>query len=506
MEERFDVAIVGGGSGGYVAAIRGGQLGMKVALIEKEKVGGTCLHVGCIPTKSFLETAGLLARIRRGQDYGVKVENAGLDYPQLLKRTDRIINQLTRGVEFLLEKNKVTLIRGEGRLTSPAALVVRTADGHERRLSAENVIIATGSAPKALPDLPFDGERVINSDQALRLKTVPRSVAIIGAGAVGVEFASIFNDFGAEVTLVEMLPALVPLEDGEISTELARAFNRRGIRSFTGARAGKVEVGKDGVTLEVSHDGQQETLRAEVLLVAVGRAGNVSGMGLEGLSVALERGFIEVDHQQRTAEPGVYAIGDVAGGYLLAHKAMAQGVVAIESIAGQEVEPVEPQRVPRATYCRPAIASVGLSEKEARDQGLAIKVGRFPFRANARALIDGEAEGFAKVVGDERSGEILGVHIIGPHATELIAEPTLAKLLESTPWEVGTSIHPHPSLSEVIGEACGCLGTSLITSSIRQNSSVINSWVVTSHLLQGSLRASFESDKCPLGALLGRQL
>lgn len=453
MEERFDAAIIGGGSGGYVAAIRGGQLGLKVAVIEKDKVGGTCLHLGCIPTKSFLETAGLLARIRRGQEYGVTAENPALDYPQLLKRTDRIVTQLTRGVEFLLEKNKVTLIRGEARFKSPSSLAVRTGDGQERTLTAENVIIATGSSPKALPDLPFDGKRVINSDHARHLPAVPRSIAIVGAGAVGVEFASIFNDFGAEVTLIELLPALVPLEDNEISIELARVYNRRGIRSLTGARVGKVDVGKDGVTLAVSQNGKQETLRAEVLLVAVGRAGNTSGIGLQGLSVATEGGYIQVDHQQRTAEPGIYAIGDVVGGYLLAHKAMAQGIVAMESIAGQEVEPVEPQRVPRATYCRPEIASVGLSEKEARDRGFAVKVGRFPFRANARALIDGEAEGFAKVVGDERSGEILGVHIIGPHATELIAEPTLAKLLESTPWEVGTNIHPHPTLSEVIGEA-----------------------------------------------------
>ena len=451
--DSYDVAILGGGSGGYVAAIRGGQLGLKVALVERDKLGGTCLNRGCIPTKSFLETAGLLARVRRGLDYGVAVENATLDYPRLLKRTDQIVAQLIRGIEFLLQKQKVTLIRGDGRLTAASTIAVRTADGQERTIRAANVIVATGSFPKEIPGMPYDGKRIINSDHALRLADVPRSVIIIGAGAVGVEFASIFKDFGAEVTIVEMLPALVPLEDRDISTELTKAYNRRGIKSITGAKAGNVQVSEDGVSVDVSAEGKQETLRAEVLLVAVGRGTNVKGIGLEALNVAMDRAFIKVDKQQRTNVPGIYAVGDVIGGFQLAHKAMVEGVVAVETIAGEHVEPVEPNRVPRATYSRPEIASVGLTEQEARDQGFAVRVGKFPFQANARALINGEAEGFAKVVSDDKSGEILGVHLIGPHVTELIAEPTLAKLLESTPYEIGLSIHAHPTLSEAVGEA-----------------------------------------------------
>jgi dihydrolipoamide dehydrogenase len=453
MKEHFDVVILGGGSGGYVAAIRAGQLGLRAALVEKDKIGGTCLNRGCIPTKSFLETANLLSRIRRAQDFGITVDNATLDYPRLLKRTDQIVSQLTRGVEFLLQKNGVTLVRGEGTIASPTSLTVRLANGQEQTIEVANMVLATGSSPKEVPGLPFDGRQVISSDHALLLQDVPKSIIIVGAGAVGVEFASIYNDFGAEVTMVEMLPSLVPLEDREIAIELARVYNRRGITTLTGAKAGNMQVSAGGVSLEVTQGDGMQTLKADVLLVAVGRSANTRGFGLERLDLAMDRGFIKVDKLQSSSQPGVYAIGDVAGGYMLAHKAMAEGIVAIDTIAGRETEPVDPDRVPRATYSRPEVASVGLSEEAALQRGVTIKVGRFPFRANARAVINGETDGFAKLVSDESSGEVLGMHLIGPHVTELIAEPALAKLLESTPWELGTSIHAHPTLSEVIGEA-----------------------------------------------------
>ncbi|TAK36899.1 MAG: dihydrolipoyl dehydrogenase [Chloroflexota bacterium] len=451
-QQDYDVAVLGGGPGGYVAAIRAAQLGMKAVLVEQDKVGGTCLNRGCIPTKCFLETANLLARLRRGQEYALSVENAGLDYPQLLKRTERIVALLGRGVEALLKNNKVALLSGHGILRSPSSLVVRGTDGGEHTIKAANLILATGSSPKAVPGFPFDGKRVINSDHALRLPAVPKSIIIIGAGAVGVEFASVFNDFGAAVTVVEMLPTLVPLEDREIGAELARIYNRRGIQVFTRAKAGNLLVAEDGISLDVEREGKAEALRAEMVLVAVGRSPNTDDFGLEALNVAMERGFVRVDEQQRTSRPGVYAIGDIVGGIQLAHKAMAEGLVAAESIAGLTTEPLDQNRVPRATYSRPEMASVGLTEQEAIDRGFAVKVGRFPFRANSRALIAGEVDGFAKVVSDAHSGEIHGVHLIGPHVTELIAAPTLAKLLESTPWEMGMNVYAHPTLSEVLGE------------------------------------------------------
>jgi dihydrolipoamide dehydrogenase len=454
--ERFDLAVVGGGTGGYVAAIRAAQLGLKVALIERDKLGGTCLHRGCIPTKALLESAEVLNLVSRAQEYGILAEKPRFDYTRILRRKDSIVSRLHSGIEYLMKKNQITVIKGQGRLLSPTTVAVTPSEGGEgQEVIAQDLILATGSKPKDIPGLEIDGDHIITSDHLLGLTQVPGSLIIVGAGAVGAEFASLFNSLGSEVALVEMLPTIVPLEDREIGEELARQFARRGIKVLTGARVlpDTLRLSPGGVEIEVEKEGQRQTLRGERLLLAVGREGCVEGLGLEGLQVQVERGYVKVNENMATGEPHLYAIGDLIGGLLLAHVAMAEGIVAVESIAGQEVIPLDYNRVPRCTYCQPQIASLGLSEEAASAQGYKVKVGRFPFRANGRALIRGEADGFAKVVTDAESGEVLGVHILGPQATELIAEPALAKLMESTAWEIGASIHAHPTLAEVIGEA-----------------------------------------------------
>lgn len=455
-EDRFDVVVVGGGTGGYVTAIRAAQRGLKVALIEQEKVGGTCLHRGCIPTKALLQSAEVYSLLRQAQDFGVGAENLRLDYPQVLRRKERIVSQLHKGVEYLLKKNGVTVVRGKGKLLSSNNVVVHNGEG-ERELQAANVILATGSRAKSLPGLVIDGDRVITSDHAVEMDTLPRSIVIVGAGAVGMEFASLYNALGVEVALVEWLPAVLPLEDGEVSRELATIFQKRGIKILTGARllTESLRKHKGGVEVEVEigKGGSNEKVKGERLLVAVGREGRVEDLGLEGLNVEVNKGFIKVDGNMRTGVPNVYAIGDVIGGLLLAHVAAAEGIRAVEDIVGGEKVELDYDRVPRCTYCSPQVASLGLSEDEARSRGFSVKVGRFPFRASGKALIQGESQGFAKVVADSTTGELLGVHLLGPHVTELIAEAALAKLLEATAWEIGSSIHAHPTLAEALGEA-----------------------------------------------------
>jgi dihydrolipoamide dehydrogenase len=454
--ERFDLLILGGGPGGYPAAIRASQLGLKVAVVEKYKVGGTCLHWGCIPTKVILESAEILNNARDAKDYGVSVGDVSLDYGQVSQRRERVVNQLHRGTQALLKSNGVTTYIGEGRLTSPTSVQVQLADGSGSvDVTATDVIVATGSVPKSLPGITIDGDRVINSDQAVTLPQAPKSVIIIGAGAIGVEFASGWKDMGADVTLVEVLPRIVPLEDREIGDELGKQFGRRGIRVLAGAKVAldSVQSFPDHVELDVETNGSRERLSAERLLMATGRAGVTDGIGLEGLGVKVERGLIQVDGQMRTGVPHLYAIGDVVGGLMLAHKATHEGFVAVETIAGRSPHPVDQNRVPRCTYCRPQVASVGLSEGEAVQKGYRVKVGRFPMAASGMATILGERVGFAKIVADEETMEILGVHLMGPRVTELISLPALAKLLESTPEELTLNVFPHPSLSEVLGEA-----------------------------------------------------
>ena len=453
--ETYDLAIVGGGTGGYVAAIRASQLGLRVALIEKEKLGGTCLHRGCIPTKALLESAEIYWLVRRAKDYGVIASKPGFDYSQILRRKESIVNRLHSGIQFLMKKNHVTVVEGRARLLSPTTMVVSGGNDVERELSARDVILATGSEPKSLPGLEIDGDRILTSDHVVELPEVPSSLIIVGAGAIGVEFASLFHDLGSQISLVEVMPTVVPLEDQEIGQELERSFKQRGIRVMTGAKllSDTLARRKGGVEVQVEVGGQRETLSGERLLVAVGRRGLVDGLGLEDLGVRVDRGYVVVDKSMNTGVPHLYAVGDLIGGMLLAHVAMAEGILAVETIAGEDPTPLDYSRVPRGTYCRPQVGSLGLTEHEAIAQAHDIKVGRFPFRANGRALIGGEAEGLAKVVADKGSGEILGVHVIGPQATELIMEPALARFLEATAWELGSSIHAHPTLSEAIGEA-----------------------------------------------------
>ncbi len=456
MAERFDIAILGGGMGGYPAAIRAAQLGLRAVLVEEDKVGGTCLHRGCIPAKALLQSAALLDELRHADAFGVTTGDIRFDYAVAGRRRDQVVSQLHKGVQFLLRKNKVSVVSGRGRLAGAGRLAVTAAGGEETEVEADAVIIATGSRPKQLPGIEADGVTVLTSDEALKLNRVPASAIVLGAGAVGVEFASLYRSCGAEVTVVEMLPNLVPLEDADIGAELRRQFEARGIVCLTGHRLDlkSVERTDGGVTVTVAaEDGTTQQLHAEMLLVAVGRAANVEGIGIEGTGVTVERGVIAVDSMLRTGEAGVWAVGDVVGGFQLAHKALHEGVLAVEAIAGRDPHPLDARLVTRTTYCSPQIGSLGLSEAEARAAGHDVAVGMMPFRGNGRAVIWGETGGFCKVVADKTAGDVLGVHIIGHEVTELIWGPALGGLLETTAFEMGHAVAPHPTLSEVLSEA-----------------------------------------------------
>jgi dihydrolipoamide dehydrogenase len=444
--DKFDVGILGGGTGGYTAAIRAAQLGKRVALVEADKLGGCCLHVGCIPTKALLESSGLFHKVaERGQEFGLTLKDPGFDFERVAGRRDGVVEQLHRGVQGLMRKNKIEVVKAHGELEAPG--VIRAGD---RRIEAPALIVATGSVPRSLPGIEFDGSRIVSSDHAVLARSVPRSVAIIGAGAIGVEFATFYRQLGSSVVLLEALDRLVPLEDEEVSRVLLQSFKRAGIECRTGVRVKGADVSGDTVTVRLE-DGSVE---AEQLLVAVGRAPRTGGLGLEEAGVELDRrGFVKVDEWLRTTAPGVWAIGDAVGGYLLAHAAAHEGVTAVEDIAGMRVHPMEQELVTRCTYSMPEIASVGLTEAQARERGCNVKVGKFPFAANGRALIHGEPAGFAKLVADADTGQLLGAHVIGVQATELIAEPALARLFQGDAWEIGRNIHPHPTLSEVLGEA-----------------------------------------------------
>jgi dihydrolipoyl dehydrogenase len=451
-DEAFDVAVVGGGSAGYVGAIRGAQLGLKVAVIEKEKLGGTCLHRGCIPTKSFLHSSELVHQIHTAGILGVKSDGVQIDWPAVLKRKQAVVDQLWRGVEFLMKKNKIAVFKGEGVIESEHKVTVK--DSGEV-VNAKNLVVASGSRPKSLPGLDMDGKHVINSDHAVNLERMPKSMVIVGAGAVGTEFACVYNGYGAQVTLVEFLPTLLPAEDAEVGQQLAKILAKRGIKVMTSAQLqpNTLKASNGQLTVDVKVGDQMQTVDGERLLVAVGREGITDGFGLEKLDIQIEKGFIKTDEHYRTGHPNVYAAGDVIGNYLLAHVAYYEGEHIMEVIAGKNPKPLDYNRVPRATYSYPQVASLGLSEQQARDQGLKVKVGKFPLVGNAKSVILGETEGFVKIISDEESGDLLGVFIIGPSATELISETALAKLLESTPWEIGASIHPHPTVSESVKEA-----------------------------------------------------
>ena len=454
--EQFDVTVIGSGPGGYVAAIRAAQLGLKTAIIEKDKrFGGTCTLRGCIPTKQLLMSAHVYEQMQHAADFGVQASGIQLAFADVQKRKDKVVMKNAKGIEYLMKKNKITAFNGTGRLALPGKVEITSAEGKKDTINTKSMIIATGSVVSPIAGFETDGERVVNSDHILELKEIPKSLIVMGCGAVGVEFASVYSRFGADTTAVELLPRLVPLEDEEISKELERSFRKRGIKCQLDTKLEKLERTDKGVTVSgKTAKGEPVKLQAEMLLVAVGRMPYTEGLGIEGTKIIVEKGFIKVDEYQQTGEAQVYAIGDVVPTPLLAHLASREGIVAVEHIAGdKDVRPVNLRLVPSCTYCDPEVASVGLTEAKAREAGYDVKVGKFPFSASGKARILGEEEGFVKIVSESKYDEILGVHIIGPHATELIAEACVAMQLESTAEELGRTMHAHPTVSEAVMEA-----------------------------------------------------
>lgn len=454
--EQFDVTIIGSGPGGYVAAIRASQLGLKTAIVEKDKrLGGTCTLRGCIPTKQLLMSAHIYEQMQHAKEFGVQASEIKLAFADVQKRKEKVVMKNSKGIEFLMKKNTVTVFKGRGKLALPGKVEVTGDGGETETINTKNIIIATGSVVRPIPGFETDGATVVNSDHILELKEVPKSLIVMGAGAVGVEFASVYSRFGCETTIVELMPRLLPLEDEEVSKELEKSFRKRGIKSQLDTKLEKLEKTDAGVRLTgKTSKGEAVTLEASMLLVAVGRMPFIEGLGLENTKIKVERGAIQVDEYLRTGEPNVYAIGDVIPTPWLAHLASKEGILAVEQCAGKkDAEPINLRRVPSCTYCDPEVASVGLTEQKARDEGYDVKVAKFPFSASGKARILGEEEGFVKVVSESKYDELLGVHIIGPHATELIAEACVAMQLESTAEELGNTMHAHPTISEAVMEA-----------------------------------------------------
>ncbi|WDM20339.1 dihydrolipoyl dehydrogenase [Paenibacillus polymyxa] len=462
MTIHCDVAILGGGTGGYVAAIRAAQLGKEVVIIEKDKLGGTCLHRGCIPSKALLRSAEVYATIKESAQYGIETSGAQLVFPKVQERKEAVVEQLHQGVQFLMRKNKITVLSGKGRVIGPSifspksgAVAVELEDGEMETIVPAHLIIATGSRPRVLSGLEPDGEFILSSDEALTMEKLPASLIIVGGGVIGVEWASMLNDFGVEVTVVEAANRLIPTEDEDVSREMQRLLTKRGIKVLTGSQVLAETYGKDeeGIQIDVQKGEETETLSASKLLISVGRQANVENIGLENTDIRVERGFISVNEHLQTNEPHIYAIGDCIGGLQLAHAASHEGLQAVHHLAGEEFHSVPNHLIPRCIYTRPEAASVGLTEQEARERGHQVKTGKFPFQAIGKSLVYGSRDGFVKVVADEKTNDILGVHMIGTHVTDLISEAALAQLLDATPWEVGQLIHPHPTLSEILGEA-----------------------------------------------------
>jgi len=451
----YDLAIIGSGPGGYVTAIRASQWGLKTLVIEKDGfLGGTCLHVGCIPTKVLLHHAELYDTLKQANEFGIEISDFKINWPAMLARKERIVNKHAKGIEFLFRKNKVEVLQGWGRWAAPHHVQVENA-GKTADVEATHILFATGSEARSLPGVDFDGKVIVGNRDILKLPQIPKTLVVVGGGAVGVEFASIFRSFGSEVTILEMLPHAVPLEDEEISVELEKAFRKRGMRIFTEAKVESVRRDAAGATVVFrDKSGQSQNLAAEHVLLAVGRAPLTQNVGLEKTRAKLERGFVHVGQYMETAEPQVYAIGDIVAGMpQLAHAASMEGIIAVGKIAGKQVPALERSRIPNATYCEPQVGSVGLTEKQARDAGYAVKTGKFPFLANSKASILNHHEGFIKVVADDPTGEILGVHIIGPLATEILAESVAALQLEATIDDMLFTVHAHPTVWEAMGDA-----------------------------------------------------
>lgn len=455
MAESFDVTIIGAGPGGYTAAIRAAQVGLKTAIIERDaRLGGTCGLRGCIPTKEYLHSAHLADTMTHAAEFGIEVSDFKLNFENVYQRKNKIVDQLAKGVAFLMKKNKITVFTGQGKLEGKGKVSVTDAAGKVEMIDTKNVIIATGSAPRLLPGLEATSPRVVTSDELLELRHVPKSMVVLGAGAVGVEFASVFAHFGSEVTIIELLPRIVPIEDEDVSKELTRVYKKRKINVLTDTRFQSAKINADDVEITYTDSkGKEGKITCETLLVATGRRAVTDGLGVENTKIEMERGYIKVDEFMRTAEPNVYAIGDVIPTPWLAHVAAKEGCVAAEHIAGKNPRPVNYNLVPNCTYCHPEIGSVGLTEAKAKEKGYDVKVGKFPFTALGKAKILGETDGFVKVVADAKYDEILGVHIIGPHATDLLAEACVALGLEATAEELGHIMHAHPTLSESLMEA-----------------------------------------------------
>ncbi len=453
-ERQFDVTVIGGGPGGYVAAIRAAQLGFKVGLVERDKLGGVCLNWGCIPSKALLKSAELYSKIKEGEEYGISAKELSYDFSKIIKRSRDIADRQSKGVEYLMKKNKIEVVSGSAKFTGKNSLEV-TKDGKVAdTIKTKNTILATGGRPRSIPGVTIDGKKIISSSEAMVLPKQPKSMLVIGAGAIGVEFAYFYNAFGTKVTIVEMLPTILPIEDKEITKILDSSFRKSGIEILTNTKVDSVTVG-DEVTVKVSGKEGTQTLKGEVALMAIGVQGNVESLGLEALGVKVEKGFMKVDQFGKTNVDGIYAIGDVSGPPLLAHVASHEGVVAVEHIAGKAKHGIDRNNIPGCTYCQPQVASVGLTEEAALAAGYRLKIGHFPYRPLGKAMATGETVGTIKLIFDEKYGELLGAHIIGAEATEMIHELVMAKSLETTYEEIFHTIHAHPTYSEGIMEAAG---------------------------------------------------
>ncbi|NKE05018.1 MULTISPECIES: dihydrolipoyl dehydrogenase [Mesobacillus] len=462
MAQEYDLVILGGGTGGYVAAIRASQLGLKTAIVEKGKLGGTCLHKGCIPSKALLRSAEVYATAKKSEEFGVTTGEVGVNFVKVQERKEKIVEQLHRGVQHLMKQGKIDVFEGLGRILGPSifspmpgTISVEMNSGEENEmLIPKNVIVATGSRPRTLPGLEADGQYVMTSDEALVMEDLPKSIIIVGGGVIGIEWASMLADFGSQVTVIEYADRIVPTEDKEVSREMQRAMKKKGVKIITSAKVLSETLQKgDGVTISAEVKGETKEFTAEKLLVSVGRQANVEGIGLENTEIQLEKGFIQTNEFFQTKESHIYAIGDVIGGLQLAHVASHEGIVAVEHIAGEDTHPIDYTLVSKCIYSSPEAASVGLTEDEAKEKGHDVKTGKFSFKAIGKALVYGESDGFVKIVADKETNDILGVHMIGPHVTDMISEAGLAKVLDATPWEIAHTIHPHPTLSEAIGEA-----------------------------------------------------
>ncbi len=455
----FDVVVVGGGPGGYVAAIRASQLGMKVGVVERDKLGGICLNWGCIPTKALLRNAELYNLINHADEFGIKVKDVSFDFEKVIQRSRKISERISKGVEYLFKKNKIEHIAGYGKIPQKGKVeVYKKPDDskHEKTITAKHIIIATGARPRSIPDVKIDGKKVISYFEAMVPKELPKSMIIIGAGAIGVEFAYFYNAFGTKVTLVEMMPTILPIEDKEVTKVVADKFKKSGMDILTGTKVEKIDTSGKEVKVTVSDkDGKKKDLNADVALMAIGVQGNIENFGLEKLGVKTDKGHIKVDEYYRTNVEGIYAIGDVAGPPWLAHVASHEGIVCVEKIAGVDTHPINYDNIPGCTYCQPQVASIGFTEEKAKEKGYEVKIGKYSFRVHGKAIAAGETDGFVKLIFDAKYGELLGAHIVGSEATELIAELGMAKTLEATKEEIIRTVHAHPTLAEAIMEAAG---------------------------------------------------